>query len=119
MLASAEAHDLEETLSNVEALLSDLVPSSPSKEMAKKKERIKYEIGHSRMNKMMLDHLESEGYFEKGRTKLPGIETMPVPPGKDYGVVFKDFFMCGLWFIPCAFLRDSRSITRLPTGWRL
>lgn len=59
----------------------------------------------SLMTKMMLDAFENEGYFDKWRAKLPGGETVSLP-GKDYAVVFRDFFTCGLGFIPSSFLRD-------------
>lgn len=106
MLASAEVHELGETLSDVEASVGDLIPPSPSSAMAEKREKITYEIGRSRVNKMMVDHLETEGCFDQSRAKLPGRETVPSPPGKEYAVVFRDFITCGLRFIPCSFLPD-------------
>ena len=43
----------------------------------------------------MILELEKDGCILVGRAKLPQGETVP-EPGKDYVVIFKDFFACGL-----------------------
>jgi len=47
------------------------------------------------MTKKMILELEKDGCIPVGRAKLPQGETVPTP-GKDYAVVFKDYFSYGL-----------------------
>jgi hypothetical protein len=47
------------------------------------------------MTKKMLADLEKEGCIPAGRAKLPQGETV-LETGRDYAIVFKDYFSCGL-----------------------
>jgi hypothetical protein len=55
------------------------------------------------MTKKMLAILEREGFFPTGWAKLPQGETVP-DTDRDYAVVFKDYFACGLRFPSVKFL---------------
>jgi hypothetical protein len=52
----------------------------------------------------MIAKLEKEGLFPVGRAKPPQGEIV-LSPGKDYTVVFKDYFSCGLHLPSVKFLR--------------
>ena len=54
-----------------------------------------WDFGPSLMTKTMIAKLEKEGMFPVDRAKPLHAETVP-SPGKDYAVVFKDNFSCGL-----------------------
>jgi hypothetical protein len=91
MVASVEAWELEEDLARVEALVGDLIGAEETEAMAEKT----WYFVPSLMTKKMLANLEKEGFFPAGRAKLPQGETVP-KTGRDYAVVFKDYFACGL-----------------------
>ena len=57
------------------------------------------------MTKRMILQLEKDECIPQGRAKLPQGETVP-EPGKDYAVVFKDFFAYGLRLPSIKFLRE-------------
>ena len=57
------------------------------------------------MKKKMILELEKEGYIAQGRAKLPQGETVP-SLGKDYIVVFRDYFAYGPHLPVVRFLRD-------------
>lgn len=53
----------------------------------------------------MITDLEEKGFIPLGRAELPGNETIPIER-KGYGVVFRDFFTCGLRLPSHPFLRS-------------
>lgn len=57
------------------------------------------------MTKKMILELKKEGYVPQGRAKLPQGETVPTL-GKDYAVVFRDYFAYGLCLPSVWFLRE-------------
>ena len=57
------------------------------------------------MTKKMVANLEKEGCIPLGRAKLSQGEMVP-DTGRDYVVVFKDFFVCGLRLPSVKFLRQ-------------
>ena len=120
MIASAEAWELEEDLAGVEASIGDLIGAEETKAMAGKT----WDFEPSLMTKKMVADLEKEGCIPPGRAKLSQGETVP-DTGRDYAIVFKDFFACGLRLPSVSsfvrFLRNliSRSTTLLPTDFSL
>jgi hypothetical protein len=56
------------------------------------------------MTKKMLADLE-ERFFPTGRAKLPQGETVP-DTDRDYAIVFKDYFVCGLHLPSVKLLRQ-------------
>ena len=101
MVASAEAQELVEDLASVEASIGDLIGAEEAGLMARKT----WDFGPSLMTKNMIAKLEKEGMFPAGQAKPPQGETVP-SPGKDYAVVFKDYFSCGLCLPSVKFLRQ-------------
>ena len=101
MLASAEARELEEILSGVEASVGDLIGGEEAEDMAKKT----WDFGPSLMTQEMIEVLEKEGYIPKGKAHLPKGEMVPKPGVAD-AAVFKDFFACGLRFLVVRFLHE-------------
>ena len=53
----------------------------------------------------MILQLKKDECIPQGWAKLPQGETVP-EPSKDYAVVFKDFFACGLRLPSIKFLRE-------------
>jgi hypothetical protein len=56
------------------------------------------------MKKMILE-LEKDGYVPQGRAQLSQREMVPTPD-KDYAVIFKDYFSCGLRLPSVRFLHE-------------
>lgn len=84
MLVAAEAQDLEEKLSDIEASESELVCAAEAGGMANST----WEFGRSQMTQKKIDWLVEQGYLQKGAAKVPGKEIVPEPPSKEYAVVF-------------------------------
>ena len=101
MVASAEAQELVEDLASIEASIGDLIRPEEVGLMAGKT----WDFGPLLMTKKMIAKLEKEGMFPVDRAKPPQGETVP-SPGKDYAVVFKDYFSCGLCLPSVKFLRQ-------------
>jgi hypothetical protein len=57
------------------------------------------------MTKRMVLQLEKDGCIPQAQAKLPQGETVP-ELGKDYAVVFKDYFSCGLCLPSVKFLHQ-------------
>jgi hypothetical protein len=57
------------------------------------------------MTKKIILQLKKDGCIPQGRAKLPQGETVP-SPSKDYIIVFKDYFSCGLRLPSVKFLRE-------------
>lgn len=83
----------------MEASLGDLVGVEEADAMADRT----WDFGPSLMTKKMILDLEKAGCIPTGRAKLPQGETVP-KPGKDYAVVFRDFFSCSLHIPSMRFL---------------
>jgi hypothetical protein len=64
-----------------------------------------WDFGPLLMTKKMILELEKDGWVPQGRAKLSQGETIPMP-GKDYAVVFRDYFACGLHLPSVRFLRE-------------
>jgi hypothetical protein len=67
MLASAEAHEVEEDLSSVEAFVGDLVSAKEFEDMARTGKT--WDFGPSLMTKDMIKVLEHEGSFGEKKAK--------------------------------------------------
>ena len=90
-----------EDLASIEASVGDLIGVEEAGLMAGKT----WDFGPSLMTKKMITKLEKEGTFPTDRAKPPQGETVP-SPGKDYAVVFKDYFSCGLRLPSVKFLHQ-------------
>ena len=90
-----------EDLASIEASIGDLIRAEEAGLMAGKT----WDFGPSLMTKKMIAKLEKEGMFPTDQAKPPQDETMP-SPGKDYAIVFKDYFSCGLRLPSIKFLRQ-------------
>ena len=102
MLEVAAAQDLEETLSDVEASVGDLISAKEFDSMA----GITFEFGESTVRPEDIADMVEVGFFKDGRAKAPPAgQTVPAPE-EGYAVVFKDFFTCGLRMPPYHFLRE-------------
>ena len=102
MLEVAPAQDLEETLSDVEASVGDLISLKEFKSMP----TITFEFGESTIKPQDIADMAEVGFFKEGRAKSPPAgQTVPAPE-EEYAMVFRDFFTCGLQFPPYAFLRQ-------------
>jgi len=102
MLEVAAAQDLEETLSNVEASVGDLISAREFEEMA----AITFEFGESTVRTEDIADMVLARFFKDGRAKAPPAgQTVPAPE-EGYAVVFRDFFTCGLLMPPYHFLRE-------------
>ena len=67
---------------------------------------ITFEFGESTIGPQDIADLADVGFFKEGRVKAPPAgQTVPAPE-EEYAVVFRDFFTCGLQFLPYAFLRQ-------------
>jgi hypothetical protein len=55
------------------------------------------------MTKKMVLELKKDGCIPQGRAKLPQGDTVP-EPGKDYAIIFKDYFSYGLHLPSVKFL---------------
>jgi hypothetical protein len=64
-----------------------------------------WDFGPSLMIKKMILELEKDGWVPQGRAKLPQGKTVPTP-GKDYAVVFRDYFACSLRLPSVQFLHE-------------
>jgi len=78
-----------EALASIEASVGDLIGAQEAGLMARKT----WDFGPSLMTKKMITKLEKEGMFPVDRAKPPQGKTVP-SPGKDYIIVFKDYFSC-------------------------
>jgi len=76
-----------EDLARIEASVGDLIRVEEAGLMAGKT----WDFGPSLMTKKMIAKLEKEGMFPIDRAKPPQGETVPLP-GKDYTIVFEDYF---------------------------
>ena len=101
MVVSEKAQELVEDLASIEASVGDLIGVEEAGLMARKT----WDFGPSLMTKKMIAKLEKEGMFPVERAKPPQGETAP-SPSKDYVVVFKDYFSCGLRLPSVKFLRQ-------------
>jgi len=102
MLEVAAAQDLEETLSDVEASVGDLISAKEFEEMA----AITFEFGESTVRTEEIADMVEARFFKDGRAKAPPAgQTVPAPE-EGYAVVFRDFFTCGLRMPPYHFLRE-------------
>ena len=102
MLEVAAAQDLEETLSDVEASVGDLISAKEFEEMA----AITFEFGESTVRTEDIADMVLARFFKEGRAKAPPAgQTVPAPE-EGYAVVFRDFFTCGLRMPPYHFLRE-------------
>ena len=88
-----------EDLASVETSVGDLIGAKVAGLMAGKT----WDFGPSLMTKKMIAKLEREGMFPADQAKPPQGKTVP-SPGKDYAVVFKDYFSCGLHLPSVKFL---------------
>ena len=102
MLEVAAAQDLEETLSDVEASVGDLISAKEFEEMA----AITFEFGQSTVRTEDIADMVEARFFKEGRAEAPPAgQTVPAPE-EGYAVVFRDFFTCGLRMPPYHFLRE-------------
>jgi len=102
MLEVAAAQDLEETLSDVEASVGDLISAKEFEAMA----GITFEFGESTVRSEHIADMVEVGFFKDGRAKAPPAgQTVPAPE-EGYAVVFRDFFTCRLRIPPYHFLRE-------------
>jgi len=100
MIEVAIAQDLEETLSDVEASVGNLISAKDFESMA----AITFEFGESTIKPQDIADMVEVGFFKEGRAKAPPAgQTVPAPK-EEYAVVFRDFFTCGLCIPPYAFL---------------
>lgn len=72
MVASAEAHELMESLSVVMASVSDLVG-------AEDMEKVTFDFGPSQMSSTMLKKLEDQGCFALGAISYPAVRQFQNP----------------------------------------
>jgi len=100
MVGSAEAHELEEEIGSVDASVGDLVGSEEAGVMA----RITWDFRPSLMTEEMIEELEKEGCFAKGKGGLRMARQFPGLGSQ--AVVVKDFFACGLRFPAVRFLQE-------------
>jgi len=102
MLEVAAAQDLEETLSDVEVSVGDLISGKEFDSMAV----ITFEFGESTIKPEDIADMVEVGFFKDGRAKAPPAgQTVPAS-AEEYAVVFRDFFICGLRMPPYHFLRQ-------------
>jgi len=102
MLEVVAAQDLEETLSDVEVSVGDLISAKEFEAMA----TITFEFGESTVRPEDIADMVEVGFFKEGRAKAPPAgQTVPAPE-EEYAVVFRDFFTCGLRMPPYHFLRE-------------
>jgi len=102
MLEVAAAQDLEETLSDVEASVGDLISVKDFESMA----AITFEFGESTIRPQDIADMVEVGFFKEGRAKVPPAGQTVLMPEEEYTIVFRDFFTCGLQIPPYAFLRQ-------------
>jgi len=62
-----------------------------------------WDLGSSLMSQEMIDELEAQGCFPKGKGRPSGGETVPWLEVNE-AIIFKDFFTCGLHFTAITFL---------------
>jgi len=102
MLEIAVAQDLEETLSDVEASIGDLISAKEFDSMA----AITFEFGESLITVQDIDDMVLVGFFKEGRAIVPPTgQTVPAL-APEHAVVFKDFFTCSLRMPAYGFLRQ-------------
>lgn len=106
LVASARAQDFldseDETLSNVEADVGDLVGADDRVEGeggGKSPPPATFVFGRSVISQADLKNYAKQGWFKIGQVRCPGGETVP-RPHPDEAVVFRDFYTCGLR-LPC------------------
>jgi hypothetical protein len=106
MLDVAAAQDLEDTLSDVEVSVGDLIGAKEFDSMA----AITFEFGESTIKPEDIADMVEVGFFKKGHAKAPPAgQTVPAPK-EEYVVVFRDFFTYGLWMPPYHFLRQVMEV---------
>jgi len=97
MMVSVKA---QEDLTNVEVSVEDLVPVGKEKKPAMKKT---WDLVSLLMSQEMIDELEAQGCFPKGKGRPSGGEIVPWLEVNE-AIIFKDFFTCGLHFTAITFL---------------
>lgn len=105
MMVSARAQDLEDTLSDVDASPKDLVEGGSKTGGGKVELEKTFEFGPSLITEADLKEYVKLGWFNEGRARPSGGESVPRP---EFGeaVVFHDFFVCGLCMPPFKFMKD-------------
>jgi hypothetical protein len=109
MVASITAQELKEDLTGVEASVSDSVGASEGEAMAGKT----WDFGESTITEEMIAKMEEEGYFKVGQAKPLAVEETVPSLGQGYGVMFRDYFTCGLRLPPISFLCQVLEIFHL------
>jgi len=100
MLEVAAAQDLEETLSDVEASVGDLISAKEFELMVANT----FEFGESTIRPQDIADIVEVGFFKEGRAKAPPAGQTVLAPEEEYAVVFRDFFTCGLRIPPYHFV---------------
>jgi hypothetical protein len=100
MLEVFAARKLEESLSDVEASVSDLISAEESFSMAGPT----FEFGESLVMVEDISEMVQGGFFKEGRAKAPLAEQTVPDPEPGYAVVFRDYFTYGLLLPPYSFL---------------
>jgi hypothetical protein len=100
MVAAAEAQEIADDLSGVEASVDDLVgPEEMVREGTSEVTRKTLVFGTSLMTERKARAFAKNGFFPSDDWRLLEGETTPTPHA-DEAVVLRDFFICGLRF-PC------------------
>jgi hypothetical protein len=94
-MASARAQEyLKENLSDVHAIIEDLVGGKGKADKAKLEMDKTFKFGPLLNTEADLMTYSELGWFERDRVRLPKGELVPEPQYNE-AVVFSDFFVCG------------------------
>jgi len=109
MLEVFAARELEESLSDVEASVGDLVSAEEFFSMAGPT----FEFGKSLVTTEDIAEMVRGGFFKEGHAKAPPPRQTVPEPELGYAIIFRDYFTCGLRFLPYPFLRQVMEAFRL------